>query len=71
MAQRDCAAVHVETLAGQRQLALDGTRLGGEGLVHFDQIHIVYRQSRLGQRSLRGWDWSDSHHGRIHTGNRP
>src|SRR5436305_15246861 len=71
VAQRDGPTVDIQALTRQRQLALDSTSLGGKRLVDFDEIHIVDRQSRLGERGLRRGYRSDSHHGWIDAGNSP
>ncbi len=43
MSQRDRATVHVDLGAVEAELFLDCEVLGGEGLVHFDEIDVVER----------------------------
>ena len=50
VAERDRAAVgvHLRRIVGQTEITQDRQCLGGEGFVHFDDIHLRQRQS--GQR---------------------
>src|SRR5690349_22908419 len=43
MAQRDRAAVDVQTIGGKLQLAIAGDHLRGECFVQLDQIDLVHR----------------------------
>src|SRR4051794_10092159 len=71
VAQGNGAAVNIQPLAWERQLALYGASLGSESLIHFDEIHVGHRKAGFGERGLGGGHWSDSHHRWIDAGNSP
>ena len=57
MAQRNCAAIHVNLVLVQTQRLDYGKRLRCKSLIQFDQINLIERQSRqfknFGNRKYR------------------
>src|SRR5262245_7178915 len=53
VAERDPAAVHVQAVAVELQLALAGDHLRGKRLVDLDQVHVRERQPGLLEHLLR------------------
>src|SRR5262245_32742369 len=50
VAEGDRAPIHVGALAVEAELTLDREVLRGERLVDLDQVHVLERESRVGQR---------------------
>src|SRR5512141_1800861 len=69
--ERNCAALPVELLPRNLELALDGACLSGERFVHLDDVHVVERETRRLQCLLRRGNRSDSHDLRIDAGKSP
>jgi hypothetical protein len=65
VADGDGAPIHVGALSVQAELLLDCKVLGGERLVHLNEIHIVEFQAGTGERLPGGWSRSNSHDARI------
>ena len=70
MADGDGAAVDIDLLGVEAQLAHARDRLAGERLVELDQVEVVDRQTRAIQRLARGGDRSKTHGRRIDPGHR-
>ena len=51
--------------------AEDGERLGGEGLVELDDVHVGQRQAEAAEGLLRGRHRADAHGARRHAGHGP
>ena len=70
MAECDRAAVgvHVLGVLGQPELAQHGQRLGGEGLVEFDQVDFADGEPEPGQQLAGRRHRSDAHDARRHAG---
>src|SRR3546814_11573075 len=54
MAERDGTAIgiHISRVVRHVELPQHGQRLGGEGLVQLDHVHVADRQAGLGQHLL-------------------
>src|SRR5512143_2184743 len=71
VAQRNCAALTVELLPRNPELALDGACLRGECFVHLDDVHVVERETRRLQCLLRRGHGADAHDLWIDAGESP
>src|SRR6056297_234607 len=65
VAKGDCAAVDVELLLGDAELAAGVHRLAGERLVQFDEVEVVDGLAGALQQAARRRDGTDAHHGRV------
>src|SRR3979409_1429703 len=65
VADGDGAPIHGGGLPVQAELLLDRKVLGGERLVHLNEIHIVEFQPCPGERLPGSWSRSDSHDARV------
>ena len=68
MAQGDRAAVLVDALRIELEVADAGDHLRREGLVHLDAIHVACRESRACERFSRRGNRSQAHDRRIDSG---
>ena len=68
MAECDGAAVDVEFLAVEMQLAIAGQDLGGEGFVEFDQIEVGEFEAVFLFHLADGGHGADAHDARIDSG---
>ena len=65
VAERDGAAVHVQALGVEAQLAVAGQHLGREGLVHLDEVEVVEAQRQVLEQPLHRRHHADAHDVRI------
>ena len=68
VAEGDRAAVDVEPLLVDPQLAGAGEDLGGEGLVQLDQVDLVEREAGGGEGAGDRLDRADAHVGGVDAG---
>src|SRR5688572_17931545 len=66
VAQRNGASIHVGPLPIEPQLLFHRQVLGGKGLIHFDQVHLIEREPGPGKRLPRGRCGSDAHVGGLY-----
>ncbi len=67
MSQRNRAAVDVDLLGIPAKFLADRQRLGGKGLVGFDQVQLVQRPARFVQTAAGGRYRRDAHDCRVDT----
>ena len=68
MPERDAAAVRVGPVRRKAELCGDGERLGGERLVHLEQVDVIQLEvGPLQELTHRGYR-PDAHHPRLDTG---
>src|SRR2546427_11361264 len=67
MAKRDAAAVDVDLLGIELQLADAGDCLRGESLVQLDEIDLIDCETGAFERLLGRRHWTKSHAARIYT----
>ncbi len=65
MAERDGAAVDVELLVGDAELALAVDRLAREGLVDLEEVDVVDREAGLREQLLHRRERADAHDRRV------
>ena len=68
VADRDGAAVDIEPLAGNAQLALAIQRLRGKGLVHLPQVDVLHCEAVARQQLGHGKHRADAHFVGLATG---
>src|SRR5215208_3781375 len=68
VADRDRAAVHVELVVIDAELAHRGEHLRGEGLVQLDQVDVFDAQLRASERLARRRYGADPHVARVDAG---
>ena len=68
VAEGDRAAVDVEALLVDAELAGAGEDLGGEGLVELDQVDLVELEAGGGERARDRLDRADPHVGGVDAG---
>src|SRR5882672_7657382 len=70
MAKRDAAAVDVDLLGVEREVADAGDRLRRERFVELDEIDLIDRETCALERFLRRRNWPEAHAARIDTSHR-
>jgi len=68
MSERDCAAVDVETIGIDRQLAKYGQHLRRECLVQLDEVDLIQCQSCALERLLHCWNRTNAEAFRLDAG---
>jgi hypothetical protein len=71
VAERDCAAVHVQFFRRDRQVAQHGERLRRKRFVEFDEIEVVEAHARTLEQLPDGRNRSDPHDPRVDARARP
>ena len=71
MAERDRAAVDVDSRGIERQVPQDGQDLRREGFIQLDQLEVAELQAGAIQELADRGHRSDAHHARIDAGGRP
>src|SRR5215813_13030108 len=67
MAERDRAAVDVQAIGGDLQLALAINRLAGERLVELDDVDVADAEAGLGEELAHRGNGADAHDLRRHA----
>src|SRR3954447_8997849 len=67
VAERDRAAVHVDALGIEAELADHDQALRGEGLVQLDEVDVGDGDARAREQLLDRRDRADPHHARVDT----
>ena len=70
MSQRDGAAIGIQPLAIEMQIAVAGQHLRGKGFVQFDRVVIFHLRARALAQAAHCGHRADAHHARIDRRNR-